>query len=78
MSDLKTFQNIEFYREGSDDCICYSEELKREAVKWVKHFRDPDTVGNRLLKDIKADWIELFFDLSEEDLELSVNGGPEK
>jgi len=54
-TELKTLKDFE------DDFICSSclKKLKAEAVKWYK--------SNQTPKNTK-DWIEMFFNLAEEDL----------
>ncbi len=71
MSDLKTLKDIE------EDCINATEpgwskagifeELKAEAVKWVKFYQKHDEETEEAAQWLRM-WIVKFFNLTEEDL----------
>ena len=68
MSDLKTLKDIDFskleFREkrASEYLI---ENIKAEAVKWVKKFEESPYCGSYIGE---INWIKEFFNLEEEDL----------
>ena len=71
---LKTLKDIfEKKYDGVEDEFCLAEledELKAEAVKWVKDFA-PDGIELFTPSELEysVNWIIKFFNLSEEDLE---------
>ena len=72
--ELKTLQDLSEYREDPH-CPCVSiEELKAEAVKWVKEWKkEYNYIGDgeyefRGKKFRLTDWIKHFFNLTSEDL----------
>ena len=61
MSELKTIGLLTQVYDPNEGMLLKIEELKAEAVKWVKHIK-PE--GDRPLWS----WIVRFFNLTEEDL----------
>ena len=67
MSELKTLKDFGCLRDefsNLDFTICSKDELKAEAVKWVKYYENWK-IDDKPLFD---NWIKHFFNLIEEDL----------
>jgi len=63
MKELKTLKDLEDDEEGGGyEGRIFVDDLKQEAIKWVKEIRK----FNEL--DINEIWFMKFFDLREEDL----------
>ena len=68
MTELKTLKDIELYKDL--DKMKYptvsSEELRQEGIKWIEYYSEGDypIAYERGIKD----FIEAFFNLTEEDL----------
>lgn len=78
MSDLKTLEDLRNYtiwnnqleKSKFEEEIILKEELKAEAVKWVKRFRKEQELNYGGLRgNWEEKWIIKFFNLTEEDLE---------
>lgn len=68
MKELKTLKDMDFINELEGNIIAI-EELKAEAVKWVKELnKDRTDFNGILLGKIKASVLMDFFNLTEEDL----------
>jgi hypothetical protein len=60
--ELKTLKDLkQEHWEGQGDFFVEEKDLKQEAIKWVKHFRDLCLFG-------EAKGIGTFFNLTDEDL----------
>ena len=80
--ELKTLKDIKTFLSKDDPYInTYDKQIRREAVKWVKRYREINSKDKRIDKkdvDVKGvqlganyliqEWIINFFNLSEEDL----------
>ncbi len=82
---LKTLKDLEggignaeyFHREDIEPTNDYNkvvlvDELKQEAIKWVKDIRDSTPSTSQKKEDIRCfseSWIKHFFNITEEDLE---------
>ena len=73
MTELKTLKDIPHRNKGFmqsvDDIQTFKDNLKAEAVKWVKHYKQAYEESDE--EDIKLayDWMTYFFNLTEDDLE---------
>jgi len=63
MIELKTLKDIRRCGEFQDDIM--PEDLKQEAIKWVKEFETPN---DKNYYGTVEEWIKHFFNLTEEDL----------
>jgi len=66
----KTLNDLGIYEEGATtwgckDGVIDKEELKAEAIKWVKHYGKRKCRGDKH----KAEGFKHFFNITEEDLE---------
>lgn len=74
MVKLKTLKDLEKEHEKYtyEDSLVTSDELKEEAIKWVKDLRKEDNEWSWNIVDCGGEtlavWIKYFFNLSEEDL----------
>ena len=70
MSDLKTLKDITelvLMKKGHDKKAVFTDELKQEAIKWAKVIQDME--HNELRGYTSLEFIEEFFNITEEDLE---------
>lgn len=87
MTELKTLKDIvnasDFYdaEEGRKHNLKSEDDLRKEAIKWIKHFQkeiakfEKLTLATKLAKEYeqieritKRDWIMMFFNITEDDL----------
>ena len=76
MTELKTLKDLEksteYFKWGCDSFQVCLEDLKAEAVKWVKADNWDNLYKNIKFKGISPEltieWIKHFFNLTEEDL----------
>jgi len=69
MKELKTLKDIPITDDVIDgENAVYREDLKAEAIKWIKFYRKPDGVGTENLEVIRSrvDFIKKFFNITEE------------
>jgi hypothetical protein len=64
MTELKTLKDL-----GWEDGDVAKEEVRAEAVKWVKEFRRQNDEMAGLRGNWDINFIKYFFNLTEEDLE---------
>lgn len=72
MADLKTLKDIA--NRSCDKCIadCNSDELKEEAIKWIKHIKECNVkMGEVGTSDL--DFIENFFNITGSDFGDDIN-----
>ena len=64
---LKTLKDFDW---GSYDHDFDREELRQEAIKWIKDYRDNPEEGEHHYWEAKGiiNWIKHFFNIKEEDL----------
>jgi len=80
---LKTLKDLEKEHEGFtyEDRLVTGDEIKEEAVKWIKHYREINKKDKRIADDdrdvrgvkfganyLVQGWIKHFFNITEEDL----------
>ena len=74
LKTLKDFEDKEFTKWGCDSIDVFKEELKAEAVKWVKSMSNNCLMMHNFWKynseevEGSIKWIKHFFNLTEEDL----------
>jgi len=72
MKTLKTLKDIDWSFEIEGDLECVRDELKQEAMKWLKYYRVHATSGVKPLEVLaghKINFIIEFFNIEKEDLE---------
>ena len=66
--ELKTLKDIKTFLSKDDPYInTYDKQIRREAVKWMKHLKNDEWEANQ--RGYSIIWIKHFFNISEEDLE---------
>ena len=64
LKTLNDFENsTEYFKWGCDSFQVCLEDIKAEAIKWIKEFKERDDDEN------KQSWIKHFFNITKEDLE---------
>lgn len=56
---------------GEYSTICFPDQLREEAIKWVKHIYNDARLEHRPLNDKdkhEIDWIKHFFNLTDEEI----------
>ena len=69
--ELKTLKDFEIFSEELDDNLVWSDELREEAVKWVRDRMRTKDIGTKLWETemlAQIRFIKNFFNLTEEDL----------
>jgi hypothetical protein len=63
-TELKTLKDLERIKDNnSNHNYVETKELRAEAIKWVKEYKDKE-----VLQDVR-EWIKHFFNIAEEELE---------
>lgn len=70
---LKTLKDLRQFFEDDKGIMFLKEELKAEAVKWIKDFRKGEcwtdfAADKNKGQENVCEWIKYFFNLTEEDL----------
>ena len=74
MTELKTLKDLR-YSSHCPSCRIITinpTELRQEAIKWIKAFKNGDThtdyVAETITNENVQDWIQEFFNITDEDL----------
>jgi len=65
MTELRTLDDLWSFNNSTSEKQVEVEELKQEAIKWVKQLGTPD---NENYYGTVEDWIKHFFNLTPQDL----------
>ena len=67
---LKTLKDLQWDESGKGDYMVDGNELKKEAIKWVKFQVDIQEHNPRYANEYRLNiqWIKNFFNITEEDL----------
>ena len=68
LKTLKDLENFNKWPEYSHVKLISDEELKKEAIKWVKELRKPLHMYDKFDTLETIAWIMEFFNITEEDL----------
>ena len=72
---LKTLKDFEEEHEKwtCEDSLVTGDELKEEAIKWIKHYRElnkkTEVINEQGANYLIQEWIKHFFNIEEKDLE---------
>ncbi len=66
-ANVETTEPANFKEVPIEKPLIKRDDLKQEAIKWIKHFRGSEELKRD--KSMVVDWIAGFFNITEEDLE---------